>query len=69
MRSTGLTTSGVDETMCCYAEKTETWVNGPDGNRWEWYVKRADSEQFENVVVTSASEGAVSSPGAEAGCC
>ena len=40
-----------DETECCYAEKTEVWVDGPDGVRWEWYVKHADSDQFENVVI------------------
>ena len=52
-----LITTGIDATECCYAEKTETWVNGPDGVRWEWYVKHADSEQFENKIVErSASE-------------
>ncbi len=40
----GLTTTGVEEMTCCYADKTETWVEGPDGLRWEWYVKRADAE-------------------------
>ena len=25
----GLETTGVDDTVCCYAEKTETWVHGP----------------------------------------
>ena len=49
---TGLDTTGVDDTLCCYAAKTETWVHGPD-TRWEWYVKTADAEQFENVVLTS----------------
>ena len=44
-------TTGIDETECCYAEKTEVWVDGPDGVRWEWYVKHADSDQFENVVI------------------
>jgi catechol 2,3-dioxygenase-like lactoylglutathione lyase family enzyme len=47
----GLETTGVDDTMCCYAEKTETWVDGPDGTRWEWYVKKGDTEQFENEVI------------------
>src|SRR5262245_43889049 len=51
LRSAGLATTGVDDTVCCYAEKTETWVHGPDGTRWEWYVKRADAEQLENLVV------------------
>ena len=49
-----LDTSGVEDTMCCYAEKTETWVIGPDGVRWEFYVKHGDSEQFENLVVADS---------------
>ena len=51
----GLETTGVDDTQCCYAEKTETWVTGPDGARWEWYVRTGDSEQLANVVVGSDS--------------
>jgi catechol 2,3-dioxygenase-like lactoylglutathione lyase family enzyme len=47
LRDEGLETTGVDETVCCYAEKTETWVTDPDGARWEWYVKRADVELAE----------------------
>ena len=35
---------------CCFAAKTETWVDGPD-TRWEWYLKKGDTEQLENVVV------------------
>ena len=31
----GLATTGVDETVCCYAEKVETWVTDPDGAKWE----------------------------------
>ena len=58
MTDEGLTTTGIDETMCCYADKTETWIAGPDDIRWEWYVKRGDNEQLENVVVSS-----------EANCC
>ena len=40
----GIDTTGVDDTVCCYAQKTETWVAGPDSTRWEWYVKHADVE-------------------------
>jgi len=53
MTGQGLATSGIDETMCCYADKTETWIKGPDGVQWEWYVKKGDNEQFENVVISS----------------
>ena len=51
--STGLETTGIDDTICCYAEKTETWVEGPD-TRWEWYVKTGDADVFDNVVISSA---------------
>lgn len=46
----GVETTGVDDTTCCYALKTETWVNDPDGARWEWYVKIGDAEQMANTV-------------------
>ncbi len=62
LAESGLATTGVDETICCYAEKTETWVHAPDGNRWEWYVKQGDTEQLSNVVLTS-------STGNSPGCC
>jgi len=48
----GIETTGIADTLCCYAEKTETWVEGPDDSRWEWYVKNGDSEEFANVVVS-----------------
>ena len=48
----GVETTGVDDTVCCYAEKTETWVESPDGNRWEWYVKTGDSDEPTNRVVS-----------------
>ena len=55
----GLATTGIDDTICCFAEKTETWVEGPDDTRWEWYVKRADADQLEYAVA----------PDGAAGCC
>ena len=55
----GIETSGVDETLCCYAAKTETWVEGPD-NKWEWYVKQGDVDAPEFV---SISTGSICCPG------
>jgi catechol 2,3-dioxygenase-like lactoylglutathione lyase family enzyme len=46
LAGTGLETTGVQDTECCYAAKSETWVAGPDGARWEWYVKTGDTEQL-----------------------
>ena len=51
LRGDGLETTGVDDTTCCYAEKTETWVHDPDGAPWEWYVKTGDAEQMTNTVL------------------
>ena len=59
LTSSGLATTGIEDTLCCYAEKTETWVEGPDDTRWEWYVKRADADQLEYAVA----------PDGAAGCC
>ena len=64
MDAIGLDTSGVDDTLCCFAEKTETWITGPD-TKWEWYVKTGDSDvgstitadgrEFTNVVLSGDS--------------
>lgn len=51
LRDAGLTTTGVDDTLCCYASKTETWVESPEGARWEWYVRTGDSEVLQNTSV------------------
>jgi catechol 2,3-dioxygenase-like lactoylglutathione lyase family enzyme len=77
----GVATTGVDDTTCCYALKTETWVNDPDGAPWEWYVKTGDAEQMANTVrdgdtaaccAPSAATESVAigaAPGASSGCC
>jgi predicted enzyme related to lactoylglutathione lyase len=46
----GLETTGIADTTCCYASKTETWVSDPDGAPWEVYVKTGDAEQMQNTV-------------------
>ncbi|MFM7224622.1 MAG: glyoxalase/bleomycin resistance/dioxygenase family protein, partial [Actinomycetota bacterium] len=50
----GLATTGVDETVCCFAEKVETWVTDPDGTRWEWYVKTADADSMGTAELAEA---------------
>lgn len=58
----GLTTTGVDDTTCCFATKTETWVTDPDGARWEWYVKTGDAEVMGGPAAATSGTG-------EAACC
>lgn len=54
LNRSGLATSGVDDTTCCYATKTETWVSDPDGAAWEWYVKTGD---VEHMTASEAADG------------
>ena len=58
----GLETTGVDDTICCFATKTETWVNDPDGAPWEWYVKTGDAEQMTNQVLGEGESAACCAP-------
>ena len=64
----GLATTGVDDTVCCYAQKTETWVSDPDGAPWEVYVKTGDAEQMANTVVGEGAQ-CCAPQSADAGCC
>ena len=60
----GLETTGIDDTMCCYALKTETWVKDPDGAPWEFYVKTGDAEQMTNTILGEAEAGQCCAPAA-----
>ena len=61
----GLDTTGVGDALCCFAEKTETWVHAPDEVRWEWYVKTEDSDQFADVQLGSSTVAECCAPGSE----
>ena len=70
LTGSGLATTGVGDTECCYAAKTETWLAGPDGTRWEWYVKTGDTEQLANLPLaptTDADDPTCCPPGATCG--
>ena len=72
LQAEGLVTTEVEDTTCCFAEKTETWLEGPDGTRWEWYVKNADSEAPEAEVLSadgSCCSPAVTQSVGAPGCC
>ena len=56
LSAAGLETTGVDDTLCCYAAKTETWIEGPQ-TKWEWYVKTGDSEVLVNTPASTTECG------------
>ena len=63
LSDTGLETTGIDDTICCYATKVETWVTDPDGAKWEWYVKTGDSDQLTNQIVGEGETAMCCAPG------
>ena len=63
----GLATTGVDDTVCCYATKVETWVTDPDGAKWEWYVKTGDADQLTNEIVAAGETAVCCAPEAATG--
>ena len=65
----GLETTGIDDTVCCYATKVETWINGPDGTNWEWYVKTGDADQLTDEILGDDASALCCAPGGtEASC-
>jgi catechol 2,3-dioxygenase-like lactoylglutathione lyase family enzyme len=48
----GLTTLDEMKTDCCYALQDKTWVQDPDGNRWEVFTILENTEPKENAAST-----------------
>lgn len=57
LRAEGLETTDTADTACCFAAKTETWLEAPDGQRWEWYVKHDDLAGFASDDTADAVPG------------
>lgn len=43
-KQAGLPTRTEENTSCCYALQDKVWVRDPDGNEWEVFVVKADSD-------------------------
>ncbi len=48
LRASGLVYIDEMNTTCCYAVQDKVWVHDPDGNAWEIFYTKADSE-FESA--------------------
>ncbi len=49
----GVTYRVEDAKVCCYALADKLWVNDPDGNPWELWVRTGDAEHMFEPVVSS----------------
>lgn len=57
-KQAGLDTRTEENTSCCYALQDKVWVADPDGNEWEVFVVKADTESMHDDPAK-----------AKAGCC
>ena len=54
-QESGLITLDEMKTDCCYALQDKTWVQDPDGNRWEVFTVLENTEPIENAASTCCS--------------
>ena len=49
------------DTTCCYAVQDKFWVTDPDGNEWEFFYTKADSEvqKIENASCSKTSTDSI----------
>ena len=74
-KEAGLPTRTEENTSCCYALQDKVWVKDPDGNEWEVFVVKGDTDTMHDAPL-NASTGccapdASARPKAKAGggCC
>jgi catechol 2,3-dioxygenase-like lactoylglutathione lyase family enzyme len=72
-KQAGLVTKTEENTECCYALQDKVWVEDPDGNAWEVFVVKGDTEGMgrEAAKAGCCVPGVPAGPPAKAGggCC
>jgi hypothetical protein len=74
-KGAGLATFTEENTSCCYALQDKVWVEDPDGNAWEVFVVKADTEQMQSepskagCCVPGIPKLAVAGEEKKSGCC
>ncbi|MFV0457306.1 MAG: ArsI/CadI family heavy metal resistance metalloenzyme [Actinomycetales bacterium] len=64
----GLATFDEDDTVCCHARQTKTWVSDPAGARWEFYTI-TDDEPDQNPGYAPAQDSSTEPVAVETACC
>lgn len=54
LEDAGLPTRLEDDVTCCYARADKVWVEDPDGNDWEVWVRKADADVMKEPEDTSS---------------
>jgi predicted enzyme related to lactoylglutathione lyase len=53
-KEAGLKTFTEENTSCCYAMQDKVWVEDPDGNMWEVFVVKGDTETMHDDPAKNA---------------
>ncbi len=72
-KGAGLPTRTEENTSCCYALQDKVWVADPDGNDWEVFVVKADSDKMSDAPKDApccvAEKSAAPKTEGKGGCC
>lgn len=75
-KQAGLSIRTEQDTSCCYALQDKVWTTDPDGNEWEVFVVKADTEtmhddpeQAQEACCTPGQADSQLSSKASGGCC
>src|SRR4051812_10158821 len=53
-KAAGLDTRTEENTSCCYALQDKVWVQDPDGNEWEVFVVKGDTDTMADAPAGAA---------------
>lgn len=62
-----LKTMTEENTSCCYAVQDKVWIEDPDGNAWEVFVVKADTDVMQSTPQPVATASSCCAPGCCAG--
>lgn len=71
----GLATRTEDDTSCCYALQDKVWITDPDGNAWEVFVVKGDTDSMRDAESASTccvpvgQEADATKPAPKSSCC
>lgn len=61
-KEAGLATKTEDDTSCCYALQDKVWVEDPDGNAWEVFVVKGETNEMGSGLPEINTSGACCVP-------
>ena len=69
LKAAGESTCDQEATTCCYAQSNKSWVNDPNGLRWETFFTFGEATSYGEDEERAVAPKPVSSCGAASACC